>query len=688
VRPGARRRLLVGAAIGGVVAAVLGAAFLAGYFAGVQARAIDWLFVTRSTRPARACTLVAIDQRSYRELLPEHGTVTTWPRALYARALARLGELGPRVIVLDIFFDAARPDDAELTAVMRRLGNVLTPVEAQVPRAARPAPGVAQAFDVFVRPTPAVRAAGAGEGFVNVTTDPDTVVRAMPLLLRGGAEDMPAIALAAVARFVRRPAVIDGPPTETEVYAAGRAIPVSPDGGMRINFLGAPAGVTGSGSVPVLSFVDALEGRVERAAVRDRIVILGQMLRGADEHSTPTAAHTRMWGAEVLAHAVETILADRYLVDAPRGVQVALLAAAALLAALLTAAWRPWRALTGTLALMALYFVAAVLAFERGIMLSGYPVAALAFAFAATLAYRVVFEQAEQRRVRDVIGHYLSPTVSRWVLDDPARLALGGATRDMTVLFSDVRGFTAISRRLTPQALVTLLNELMSLLTAIIFRHDGTVDKFIGDAVMAFWNAPQAQSDHAARACLAALDMVTALERARPQWERAGLPHVEMGIGINTGPMVVGNMGSRDRLAYTVMGDAVNVASRLEGLCKVYGVRVVIGEATHAAAGDALACRYLDRVRVKGRDAPLTVYEVLGRREDMDAAQAERLQAWDRAIALYLARRWFEAVEVFAGLVAATPGDGPSRVYLERARALDSRPPGGDWDGVFEAETK
>ena len=232
------------------------------------------------------------------------------------------------------------------------------------------------------------------------------------------------------------------------------------------------------------------------------------------------------------------------------------------------------------------------------------------------------------------------------------------------------------------------MNELMTLLTGVIFHREGTVDKFIGDAVMAFWNAPQAQADHAYRACLAALDMVSALERARPEWERRGLPPIEMGIGINTGPMVVGNMGSRDRLAYTVMGDAVNVASRLEGLCKVYGVRVVIGEATRAAAGDALACRRLDRVRVKGRDEPLEVWEVLGRREDVDGAQVARLQAWERAVALYRARQWAEAAAAFAELCAKTPADGPSRVYLERARTLAARPPGADWDGVFDAETK
>ena len=690
MKRGAGRRLLDGAAIGVVVAALLGAASHAGYLASADARFADvLLFRWRPAQPARACTLVAIDQRSYHELLPQHGTMGSWPRSLYAQALARLGALGPRVIVLDIFFDAARPDDGELTAVMRRLGNVLTPVQAQGPHAARPAPGVAQAFDLFVRPTPAVRAAAAGEGFVNVTTDADTVVRSTPLLLRAGGEDLPAGPLAAVARFVRRPAVIDEPPADGEVYAAGRAIPISAAGSMRINFLGPPGTVEHPGAVPMLPFIDVLNGRIDPASVRDRIVILGLTIRGVDEHSTPTTGDTRMWGAEILAHTIETILTDRYVVDASPGARLAVLVMAALLAGLLGAAWGPGRALGGTLALAAIYFVAAVLAFEHGVLLSlVYPLLGLGLALSAVLAYRVVFEQAEQRRVRDVIGRYLSPSVSRWVLDDPARLALGGETREMTVLFSDVRGFTAISKALPPDRLVALMNELMSVLTGVVFRHDGVLDKYIGDAVMAFWNAPQAQPDHARRACLAALDMVRTLERAKPEWERNGLPQLEMGIGINTGDMVVGNMGSRDRLAYTVLGDAVNVAARLEGLCKIYGVHVVIGQGTRAAAGEALVCRYLDRVRVKGRDEPLAVYEVLGRRDDVDGGRAERIAAWDRAIALYLERRWFEAVAAFADLVAKDPADGPSRLYHERARALDARPPAPDWDGVYEAETK
>jgi adenylate cyclase len=211
------------------------------------------------------------------------------------------------------------------------------------------------------------------------------------------------------------------------------------------------------------------------------------------------------------------------------------------------------------------------------------------------------------------MARYLSPSVSQWVLKDPERLHLGGETREMTVLFCDLRGFTTLAHAMEAHALVALLNEFMTAMTQVIFKHDGVLDKYIGDAIMAFWNAPMDQPDHARRACAAALEMVDTLRELHADWERRGVPKLELGIGINTGAMVVGNMGSRERLAYTVLGDTVNVASRLEGLSKDYGVRVVIGDATRAAAGDAFDYRFLGVVTVKGRNEPLSVYELVGR---------------------------------------------------------------------------
>jgi adenylate cyclase len=612
-----------------------------------------------------------------------------WSRTLYVQALERLADAGPRVVVLDLFFDAPRPEDGALASAMRRAGNVVVPVEAQGPGRPAPAPGVAQEFDLFVRLPRPLREAAAAEGVTNLTTDRDGVVRSLPLVLRAAGADVPALPLVAVARYLRRPAALDEPPDGDHVYAAGRAIPVIGTGRLVVNFLG-PAGRRPAGAaVPLVSFADAVAGTFDRDLVRDRIVLLGLTIRGLDEFATPVTAETRMWGVELLAHAVETILQERYLAPVSRGATRAAIAGLALGAALLAAAWRPIRAGLGALALLAAYLVGAAVAFDHGLVANlVYPPLALALAFAGATVHRVVFEEAEQRRLRETMGRYLSPAVSQWVLRDPARLRLGGETRVMTVLFSDLRGFTTLSAGMDPQALVSLLNEYMTAMTEIVFRHDGVLDKYIGDAIMAFWGAPLDQPDHARRACRAALDMLERLGALQADWAARGLPRLDCGIGVNTGPMVVGNMGSRARLAYTVMGDAVNVASRLEGLSKEYGTRIVVGEGTRDAAGDAFEYRLLDRVSVKGRPEPVAVFEVLAPAGGLTPERRDRLARYDTALARYRERRFPEAAAAFGALATEDPPDGPSALYLRRSEAYAAAPPPADWDGVFVARTK
>ena len=610
----ARKRLLVSIALVLAVGALVSASYHLTLFSTAQARSTDFLFKSRAGEQARSTVIVGIDQRSYGELLPQHGALVNWPRALFARALDNLQRADARVIVFDLFFDASKPDDQELVAAITRAGNVLVPVEAQGPKSVDPRPGIAQEFEVLVRPTLAIGAVAAAEGFVNVTTDQDTVVRSLPLFLHDGHEEVPALALAAVAQFVRRRTVIDAPPSIGVVYGAGRAIPLLPSDSMLINYLGSPSSLEREGSFRIIPFVEVLKGTFDNALVRDKIVLIGLTVRGMDEFSTPTTADTRMWGVEVLGNAVETILGQRFLTPASRAATIGTIFLAALLAASLVATLRPALATMGALGVLGVYWVTAGSLFDGGTVLNLiYPPAALLLAFVAALAYRVVFEQAEQRAIRGVMARYLSPSVSQWVLKDPDRLNLGGETREMTVLFCDLRGFTTLAHAMDPQALVSLLNEFMTAMTQVIFRHDGVLDKYIGDAIMAFWNAPMEQPDHARRACAAALDMIGTLRELHADWERRGVPKLELGIGINTGAMVVGNMGSRERLAYTVLGDTVNVASRLEGLSKEYGTRVVIGDATRAAAGDSFAYRFLDVVKVKGRNEPLSVYELVGR---------------------------------------------------------------------------
>ena len=683
-----RERLLVSGLLAVAVGLVLTSFLLLNFFAAAQDQSHDGLFKVPSGRQAQATSIVGIDQRSYRELVPRYGAAVNWPRTIYAQALESLRQAGPRVVVFDIIFEAPRPDDPELAAAMQRSGNVILAVEAQDPRELGPVR--VQRFAAFGSSTPMLRAAAAAEGAVNVSTDRDAVVRRLPLLLQAGDWELPVLSLAAVARYIRRPSVIDAPPTSSQVYAASRTIPVT-DGRLLINFLGPPSNDDRAGPYSIISFVDVLNGNFDRVLVNDRIVLIGQTIRGrsTDELATPSTSEARMWGVEVQANAVETILGQHYLLNAPTWPTILCMFGLALVAAQLAALRRPLYAAAGTLGLFGCYLLTAFVAVDNGLLLNLiYPLAALLLGFAIALTYRVVSEQGEQELLRTLMSRYLSPTVGRWVLHDPDRSGLGGQTREMTVLFSDLRGFTTISDQLDPRALVGLLNEYMTAMTEVVFRHDGVLDKYIGDAIMVFWNAPMNQADHAARACATALDMVERLAELQADWRRRGVPPLELGIGVNTGPMVVGNMGSRQRLAYTVLGDTVNVASRLEGLSKEYSTRSVIGTATREAAGPGFVFRFLDLVVVVGQDEPLAVYEVVGRADAVDPERLAFLADFQRGIELYRSAPGPRCTIIFADLLARAPDDGPSALYLRRAIELAANPPPADWNGVFVATTK
>ena len=696
--------MLSWAAIRGALALAVGVplalACQLGFLASAQIGASDLLFKTRGSQPARSTVIVGIDQRSYRALLAEHGLLSQWPRTLYARVLDALrepaaggvtdvaGRPGPRVVAFEVFFDGARPEDAALADAMRRAGNVITPVVAQGASDFDPIPGVAPRFDVFLRPAPVIRAAAAGEGLANVTVARDSVVRGLPLLLRTGDEQLPAMALTLAALYARRPTVLDGEAGPGVVYAAGRAIPVSGGSIMTISFLGPPSSPAGGGPFHIIPFADVLEGRFDRSLVHDRIVLIGPTIRGVDEHPTPTSTQTRMWGVEVLANAVETVVHQRYLVPAPPWATVLAIVLLALLAVAVTDLGSPWLAGLAVGALLIAYLTVAALLFEAGTVLNLiYPPGALLAGFAVALAHRVIFAEKDRRLAREAMERYLSPAVGRWVLADPSRLALGGELREMTVLFTDLRQFTTLSHSLPPETLVALLNRYRGIMSDVVFDHDGVIVQFAGDAIEAFWNAPT-QPDHARRACGAALGMSAALQAIRPEFEVRGWGDLDIGIGINTGKMVVGNFGSQRRLEYAVVGDPVNVAARLEGLTKVYGVRIVAGEETRTAAGPTLVWRFLDVVAVKGRPAPLRVWEVVGFADRADAQVRQRLERYHEAVDLYRGRSFAEAEKLLAALASDTPDDGPTALYLERSRRALLEPPPGDWDGVHIARIK
>jgi adenylate cyclase len=316
------------------------------------------------------------------------------------------------------------------------------------------------------------------------------------------------------------------------------------------------------------------------------------------------------------------------------------------------------------------------------------PAGTLVANYAAITSFRMIFEEREKRKIRKTFSQYLSPDVIQLMEKDPQKyIRPGGESKELTVMFSDIRSFTTISEGLTPDELVNLLNDYLGEMTEIIFANLGTLDKYIGDAIMAFWGSPVPQEDHAIRACNCALQMGRTLKKLNAVWAAEKRPPISIGIGLNTGLLNVGTMGSAKRLSWTVMGDNVNLASRLEGINKEYHTQIVISEATYRAVANRFVCRELDKIRVKGKHQPVTIYELLDMADESPKYEA-LLSQFNDAMAAYRAQDWSKAGRKFAQILASFPDDGPSRVFLERAIEFLQNAPEADWDGVYEMKSK
>jgi len=305
-----------------------------------------------------------------------------------------------------------------------------------------------------------------------------------------------------------------------------------------------------------------------------------------------------------------------------------------------------------------------------------------AFVTAALLSYGV--EGRQRRFIKSAFRYYLSPQVIDRVLDNPSLLRLGGERREISAFFSDVAGFTSISEHLSPEQLVALLNAYLSEMTDIILDLGGTLDKYEGDAIIAFWNAPVDQPDHALRACRAALRCQKRLAERREEFQHVYGHEVRMRVGLNSGPAVVGNMGSERRFDYTAMGDTMNLASRLEGAGKLYGVSILIGEETERRVRDAILAREVDIIRVVGKKQPVRIFELIGEKDEVPAGEVEKAARFGRALETYRAQRFSEAEAAFASLA----GDPVAALYAARSRQAAVSPPAADWDGIHELDRK
>jgi len=534
---------------------------------------------------------------------------------------------------------------------------------------------------------PVLSEAAAGAGYFNIFPDRDGTVRWIPLVIKYQNRHYCALSLAVLQKYLDNPllALRIAEFGVEQVRLGNLIIPTNEEGRMLINYRGPQK------TFPHYSATDVIHGRVPASAFKGKIVLVGATAIGIyDMRVTPL--DYVFPGLEVHANVIDSILQRQFLYR-PNWVTLfdilAIAIIGVLLGIILPRVKALWGALSGILILIAFTLLLQYLFQAQGYWVNmTYPVLNLGLTYLGITGYRYMTEEREKKKIRGAFQYYLTASVVEQMLKNPEKLRLGGEKKDLTVLFSDIRGFTSISEHMTPETLVKFLNEYLTKMTDIVFKYDGLLDKYMGDAIMAIWGAPLDQPDHAQRACYTALDMVDELRTLQEKWAAEGMPRLNIGIGVNAGPMVVGNMGSDRRFDYTVMGDSVNLGSRLEGLNKLYGTNITVSEMTYERVREEILGRELDSVRVKGKDQPVKIYELIVRRSQASSEQKVRVEEFHAALADYRNRQWPRARQAFQAILEKQPHDGAAKLYVERCQTLEKNPPPGDWDGVYTLTTK
>ena len=682
--------------LGIVITLAVCALFLAANLVPVEVPLLDQLELKTydmgmralDTPRPRYVTIAAIDEQSL-------ARVGRWPwsRTVHADVARRLDEAGAKVIAFDIFFperESAKADGqlarvlgstkkAVLSTVFltdsrdaRFLGDsgVQAGLKAIAPQAISEAGGRKSELKTYgvLANIPELQASAAYAGHINVRPDADGIYRRVPLVMIHGDRYFPSsdVQVARAFRADQEFALKLDDYGTVSLTLAEREFPLDVDGQFLVRFRGRPGA-----TFDTVSVSDILDRKADPALLRDRVVLIGGTAAALGD-IRPTPFDAASPGVELRASVIENLL-DGQLIYRPDWmplVDVVLMALIGLLmiwllprfgvsgGGLLAAAL-----LSGHIALALYYFR------SEGLWLNlVYPSLLIVLLFATATLVSYFFTLSEKRYLKLAFQHYVPPAVVDGLVSGADRLRLGGEKRELTVLFSDIRGFTTLSEGMQPEELVKLMNEYFTVMTERVFAQRGSLDKYIGDAIMAVYGAPVVESDHPALACRSALDMLRALDGLQKKWQSAGLPKIGIGVGINTGSVVVGNMGSATRFNYTVVGDAVNLASRIESLNKTYGTTILISEYTYerVKAEFAANSREVDSVKVRGREQPVRLYELFPEGK----LTADFLEEYRQAYAAMNAGDYARSVAMFEKL--ARDGDGVSAFHAQR-RGPDRR---------------
>ena len=553
------------------------------------------------------------------------------------------------------------------------------------------APGSVKAKDALhtalgtVCPLPVLASAATATGYFNATPDPDGILRRVALLINYKDQIYPSLALATLMEAAGEHNILlklDTQGTESLRFG-GTVIPVDRAGQLLINYRG------GGGAFPYISAVDIIEGKLAPGSLDGKLAFIGTSAAGLkDLRATPfTSVYP---GVETHATIVDNILTQDFISIpdyAPAVELFATILAGICITLLVAWARAVWLLLPLAGMAFGMWEGSAYMMSSARVYISplyAYIILAANFAFLTLLKFWR--EEKQKKFIHGAFSHYLAPAVIKQIYDSPESLSLQGQEKEVTVMFSDVRGFTTMSEKLTPTQVTDLLHDYLTPMTHVITSNMGTLDKFIGDAIMAFWNAPVDVPEHQKKAMNSALQMFEHLKTLNEGFqEKFGLT-IRIGVGLHCGRVRVGNMGSADLFDYTLIGDNVNLTSRLESLTKYYGQILLVSQAMKEACGDDYAYVEMDCVRVKGKNEPITIYTAMTH-EACKAKEAD-FSRYEEALALYKAMRFGEAADVFAELKAKGFEEVLCAMYEERCLHLKEEPPGEGWDGVYTHKTK
>ena len=687
-----------------IIAALIAVAFWVGVFTQLELATYDLRFQFRGERPPLPDILiVTIDEQSEEQLQQRF----PWKRSFHAQLIRNLMQFQPKLIVYDVIFqqatDAAE-DEAFASALYdayneaRQMGNVILAQYISPERMERPLSAFADN--------------AGGTGMINLLLDSDGIARSVPLVAQtlDGAQTRYHLTLALEAAALYKGGVnkIDFPDRSTTVLsktdggATKEALRVTaPNGKLLINYIG------GRYVYPMIPFWKIIKGEIRPEEIRDKVIFIGDTtLTAHDYFLTPfrapaqrfveqlrqeagtktTLTNVSTFGIEIHAQAFQSILEQTELRKiSPLWMVAIILAVGTLSGILLFHEWNFWANSAAMLLCGAAIWGAGQYLFSaRNLWIDLAPLeAAIVLNYIIGLGFQRWIALYNRNKIKGAFEQYVSTAVVEEMLRHPEKLHLGGERKFLTVLFSDIRGFTSISEAMESQSLVVFLNAYLTEMTEIVLKYHGTLDKYMGDAIMAIYGAPVEFEDHPARACASALDMMARLHELQAIWQRENKPLINIGIGINSGQMTVGNMGSEKRFDYTVMGDNVNLGSRLEGTNKEYGTNIILSEFTYEHVRGEFLTRELDFVRVKGKHEPVRIYELLGRPGEVKDEKIRATREFQQGLAAYRARQWQNAIEHFDEALRICPDDAPSQIYLRRCEAYQETPPPEQWDGVY-----